>query len=378
MIHAALGQSKELDAFEAGRIAARDARSEMARVEGAILLASSDCEGLPGVVDAVCDELGTDRVVGCATDSVLADGEEHTAQPIVAVLALSGVSISSFFCGHLESRELDAAAGIRSALGRPLRANDLAIVFHDPVALARRPLETSLCAALGEGRAVGGAAGDRLGGAPLVWAGAECATGALSGLIVELPAPAQLGVADSCRPVSPSLFVTRVEGNWIHSIDDRPALDVYREYARGPLAADLRRALGSLLVGTALDPQTGHYRAQPVAGFSEQRRALAVPDALTRGDEFAFVLRDPEFARDATREMVARTAVEKPGFSLYFGCNSRGASLFGVEGLEAGYLAAHAGDAPSLGMLGPRVIASRRGRIELLTHAAVMASAPIA
>jgi hypothetical protein len=92
-----------------------------------------------------------------------------------------------------------------------------------------------------------------------------------------------VAVSQGCRPITDPFTATRVEGNWILELDGKPALDVYREVAREPLAADLRHAAERLLVAIprrARDRgETGDaWVARRIAGFAPGT-ALAQADA---------------------------------------------------------------------------------------------------
>jgi small ligand-binding sensory domain FIST len=163
----------------------------------------------------------------------------------------------------------------------------------------------------------------------------------------------------------------------IAAIAGRAALDVYREAARGPLAADLRRASSFVMVAIPAPGERslarGRYRVRNVVGFAEPRGAFAVPEPVGRGQEIAFALRDPEGARDDLRALCDSLGGARPAAALYLGCCGRGRSLFGVAGLESGYLAGALPTAALAGMQGPCQIAPVGGRPELLTYAGVLA-----
>jgi small ligand-binding sensory domain FIST len=184
-------------------------------------------------------------------------------------------------------------------------------------------------------------------------------------------------VTQACRPVTPPLRVTRASGPWLLELDGRPALDVYREVAREPLADDLRRAAAFLLVAlpcdatASLDP--GRYLVRHVAGFAPERGAIAVPTLLSVGDQIALARREPETAREDLLDMLGRLDGEPPAFGLYFDCCARGTSFFGVSGLEAGYLERAFGPAPIAGMFGSCEIGPIADRVELLTYTGVLA-----
>jgi small ligand-binding sensory domain FIST len=190
-----------------------------------------------------------------------------------------------------------------------------------------------------------------------------------------------VGVTQACRPVTGPLRATRTDGHWILEIDGRPALDVFRETAREPLAHDLRRAASFVLLALPEpgDPEAslaaGDYRVRNVAGFAEG--ALAVPEPVATGERIAFVLREPHGARDDLKRMLAGLAAGPGGargdFALYLDCCARGAALFDVPGLESAYLAETLGATPTLGMMGAFEIGPVRGRSELLTYTGVLA-----
>jgi small ligand-binding sensory domain FIST len=171
--------------------------------------------------------------------------------------------------------------------------------------------------------------------------------------------------------------VTRTDGNWVLGLDGRPALDVYREVARAPLAEDLRRALSFVLAEV---PHTAGAMAERggsvvrhLAGVSERRRAFVLAEPITRGQALSFVLRDADGARADLREMLAGVAGAPAAFGLYLGCRERGASLFGVAGLETAYLERALPGVPVLGLSGPCEIGPVGAGSGLLTHAAVLA-----
>ena len=122
----------------------------------------------------------------------------------------------------------------------------------------------------------------------------------------------RVGVTQACRPASELLTVTRAQGHWILELDGRPALDVYREVARGPLAEDLRRAAAFVLAALPRDPAAplapGGYLVRNVAGFAVAERALAIPEPLAVGDRIAFVQRDPAAAREDLKAMLGAAA----------------------------------------------------------------------
>ena len=204
--------------------------------------------------------------------------------------------------------------------------------------------------ALGDAAVVGAGAMGALSDPPLQWCGARVESGALAGLVLRGSKRPRIGVTQACRPATGLLTVTRARGHWILELDGRPALEVYREAAREPLAADLRRAAAHLLVALPRDAEEslapGSYLVRNLAGFATSENAFAIPERLAPGRRIALAHRDPEAARDDLKAMLAGFAGGSPAGALYFDCCARGAGFFGVQDLEAAYLERALGPGP--------------------------------
>jgi len=197
-------------------------------------------------------------------------------------------------------------------------------------------------------------------------------------------------LSQGCRPITETLRVTRAEGHWILELDGRPALDVYREVARQPLAADLRRAADRLVVALPRPRSPEERRAQPgepagyvarnLAGFAPERRAFALVEELRPGACIRLALRDADLAReDLKRALDGMRSGEQPdcgqgaALGLYLSCSGRGRGLFRHAGLETAYVAQALEPAPVGGMFGAFQFGPVAGSTELLTYAGVLA-----
>jgi len=362
---------------EAVEAAAEGALAGGLRPDSALLfVAGGFTSDLPELLDTAVACLGTDAIVGAAGTGVLAAGREVENENAVAILAQAGLDANPFLVSDLAGDEAAAGAEIASLLGGPARAEDLIVLLPDPAAVRSDVLLESIRSELSPARVVGaGAVGT--GGAPLQWCGVRAERGGLAGMVLRAERPARIGVTQACRPVSGPLRVTRMRGQWLLGIDGRPALDVYREVARGPLASDLRRAAAFLLVALPRDEvslsKAGGYLVRHVAGFDEQQKAFAIADRVEPGDWIAFAQREPEAAREDLKAMLAQVAGEPPGLGLYFNCCARGAEFFGFSGLESAYIERAFPDTPIAGLFGSCEIGPIAGTPELLTHTGVLA-----
>jgi len=378
MLRAGVGLSTHGDARTAGRQAAESALASVGRAEAALLFATpAYAAELPVLLAAAAEVLGTRDVVGASVHGMLVSGREHEGGPAVAVLAEAGLAAVPFLIPDLAGEEALAGEQIAALLSPGPRPEDLVIVLPDPQALRPEPLLEGLARALGEAAVVGAGAMGALSDPPLQWCGERVESGALAGLVLRGSKPPRIGVTQACRPATGLFTVTRARGNWILELDGRPALEVYREAAREPLAADLRRAAAHLLValprdaGETLAP--GSYLVRNVAGFATSENAFAIPDRLAPGRRIALAHRDPESARDDLKAMLAGLAGGSPAIALYFDCCARGTGFFGVQDLEAAYLEQAIGPAPLLGVFGSCEIGPIGSRTELLTYTGVLA-----
>lgn len=291
---------------------------------------------LPEILDMAVSVLGTEAVVGATAHGVMASGQELEGVPSVAVLVQSGVPAEPFLISDLQRDGEGVGEEIAAHIGGAARPGDLVILLPDPHALDPGPVFDGIRAALGPAVVVGAGAADPIGDHPLQWMGSRVESGALAGMVLRTEVVPRVGVTQACRPVTELLTVTRAMGNWIIELDGRPALDVYAEVARAPLAEDLRRAAAFLLVALPQDKddplRPGGYLVRNVAGFSVEQRAFAIPGEVIQGMQIALATREPETAREDLKDMLDRVARGPAGLGLFFNCCARGASFFWCSG----------------------------------------------
>jgi small ligand-binding sensory domain FIST len=362
---------------EAVEAAAEAALADGLEPDSALLfVGGSFTSDLPELLDVAVGCLGTEAIVGAAGTGVLATGREIENENAVAILAQAGLEAKPFLASNLAGDEAVAGAEIASLLGGPPRAEDLIVLLPDPAAVRSDSLLEGLRGELSPACVVGaGAAGS--GGAPLQWCGRRAERGGLAGMVLRAERPPRIGVTQACRPVTEPLRVTRTRGHWILGVEGRPALDVYRDVARDPLAGDLRRAAAFLMVALPRDEaaplEPGGYLVRHVVGFDEPQKAFAIADEVKPGDWIAFAQREPDAAREDLKAMLAQVGGEPSGLGLYFNCCARGAEFFGFPGLEAAYLERAFPDTPIAGLFGSCEIGPIAGTPELLTHTGVLA-----
>jgi small ligand-binding sensory domain FIST len=295
----------------------------------------------------------------------------------VSVLAVRGLDAQPIWVPELAGREDVAAEEIAERLAVARATSDLVVLIPDPRALQPEELLARVRDAVGVGRR-----GRRGRGRPDLRRAARLVrTRDRRGRAVRARAARRARAAGrghpglSARDRSPHGDAR--QGPWVLELDGRPALEVYREAAREPLADDLRRAAAFVLAALPRDAAAplapGGYLVRNIAGFAPDANAFAIPVAIEKGDRIALVHREPETAREDLKVMLAGLGSEPPGLALYFDCCARGAGFFGVPGLESAYLDQALGGSPLAGMFGSCEIGPIAGRAELLTYTGVLA-----
>lgn len=376
MIRAGVGLSTDPDPVKAAEEAAAEALCRAGKADAALLLATPGyAEGMPALLDAASEGLGTRALVGATCHGVIGLGREE--EHAVVAMALSGLDVETFLLSDLDPFEPRVGEELLARLGGQARPEDLVVLLPDPRGVPLLAVLNEVRTSLEPALVVGAGAADPVWDRPQQWCGREITSGGLAGMVIRASRPPRVGVTQACRPITEPLPVTRAQGHWILELGGRPALDVYREAARGPLGDDLRRAASFVLAALPkanqgpLEP--GGYLVRNVAGFSLEEKAFAIPEALAPGELLALVVREPEAARADLKDMLSELEGGDPALGLYFDCCARGAALFGVPGLEAGYLERSLGGTPVAGMFGSCEIGPISGRAELLTYTGVLA-----
>ena len=371
--------------FAAGELAEQAAKSAldqagMSSAATALVMASAACgPEMSRVSDVVCGVLGTNQVVGASMSGLFSGGRLGEHIPAVGVLAFEGLDAEPFAITDVRGDEARIGAELLSQLNKAPGAHDLVLAFPDAQRLLVRPLIAGMREHLAPATLLGAGALGAPGHASFQWRGRDVFSEGVAGLILRLRHPVRMAIAHSFKPSEIRHEVTRCEGAWVLSLDGRPALGVYREHAREPLAEDVRRAAARLRV--CRFPRRADVQEAPcqsVMGFDERRSAFALPEFLDRGDQLSFVVHEATAAREQLESTLDHLGADAPGLGMVFSAQGRGASLFGETDLEASLFERRHPGAALLGMqgafaVGPNGAASALGAHDVLPASAVIA-----
>ncbi len=314
-----------------------------------------------GAMGALCDRvattLGARHVLGCTAGAVLGSTGDMEDAPGVSVLACSfpGVRVVPFTSDALIAPDASPEAAAAAASETVGAADDLraVVMFADPYSVPLVRLLPALNAGRVEcetpegrrrmGTIIGGMASGapRPGGNAIVLDGRVSRHGA-AGLSLLGDLRVDTIVSQGCRPVGPTMVVTRARSNLVLELAGRPALDVVRETIGGLPDADRSLLAGGLFLGRAVDEYKdrfgrGDFLIRHIVGAEESSGAIAVADLMRVGQTVQLHLRDRVTAKEDLELLLdAQRLHEPPAGALLLTCNGRGKSFYNAQHADVG------------------------------------------
>ena len=303
---------------------------------------------------------GARTVVGCSGVGVLTDEREIEGTTAAAVLVIQDERLvaRALSIENLGAADLDPARTIAESAGATLAEGGSLMLLPDPRGLDPAALLGGLADGLGPVPVVGAVAAAP--GEPIELCNTETVSGGLAGIAISGPAPF-IGVAQGCAPIGEPYVVTRAEGNVVHRIAGRPALEVLREAMATVENAEERIPRAGLFAGLAMDPaksplERGDFLVRNLAGVDPRSGAVAVAERVRVGQTIQFQLRDARASREDLEATVAslrtRLGGRRPVFGCYFNCAGRGQGLYGEPDHDVTVIRQALGEFPLAGFFG--------------------------
>lgn len=189
--------------------------------------------------------------------------------------------------------------------------------------------------------------------------------GGLSGVVFNDSSNVMTGVSQGCSPISEVFTLTECDHHMALSIDNRPALDVFKENIGEILSRDINRAAGYIFAGFPVPgSDTGDYLVRNIVGIDPENHYLAIADDLKPDIPIMFCKRDSQTAIADLKRMLsslkARLGEQTPKGALYVSCLGRGQHMFGDVSNEMKYITEILGDIPTIGFYANGEIAGQR------------------
>jgi small ligand-binding sensory domain FIST len=280
---------------------------------------------------AVCDQAAgsfSDKAVSVLT----------AAMPPDAVRAFDGLETLADTETDAGSRDGQQSAGIAIVHGDPRQIKTPALIER----LARTSgafLIGGMTSALGNG---------------VMQIANRPTEGGLSGVLLSTDIPIITGLTQGCTPIGPARTVTGIDGPWVTTLDDYPALACLKDDIGPLLTRNLERATGFILAARPDDGgDRNDYLVRTLSDVDPLRNYIMIDDDLRPGDRICFVKRNPEGAKTDLRRLVSDLREQANGRpllgALYHASIGRGRHLFGTDEAELGILKDELGSVPLTG-----------------------------
>lgn len=304
-------------------------------------------DGLAGQLGNILRELKTrtriQHWIGSVGQAILCTNSEYYDEPALVIM-LADFPDDSFRVFNLaEDTQSPLSPGDSSSL-------HFAVVHGDPRNGRLTELIDQLPGQLGNGYLVGGLTSSNN---HYYQIADEIVEGTLSGVVFNDQVQVATGVSQGCSPIGPVHTLTECDHHMAISIDQRPALKVFKEDIGEVLARDIDRAAGYIFAGfPVVGSDTGDYLVRNVVGIDPENNLLAIGDHMTRGVPIMFCRRDSNSATEDLQRMLSNLKSRlggTPRGGIYISCMGRGQYLFGEPGQEMKMISETLGDIPLAG-----------------------------
>ncbi|MBO3750680.1 FIST C-terminal domain-containing protein [Streptosporangiaceae bacterium NEAU-GS5] len=281
------------------------------------------------------------HVIGCSATGVIGDARGVELTPSVSAWAasLGNARVGTF---ALETLRADDRFVV---LGLPERAPDdrVAVLLADPYTFPTDAFIERSAEVLENLPIIGGLANGLQGrGSVRLFADGEVYTEGAIGVLLSGELSVATVVSQGCRPIGPTMIVTRAEDNLLLELAGQPALARLEDIVSALDEEDRDLVASGLQIGIAMDEyaerhERGDFLIRGVLGIDPEREAVAIGDVVEVGRSVRFQVRDAETADEDLYEMLDAHVESgaRPDGALLFSCNGRGSAMFGSADHDA-------------------------------------------
>ena len=327
---------------------------------GFIYTTDNHVDALAEIVQRLKDKTGILHWVGTTGIGILHTGREEYERPSITVMACyfpeSSFRVFPSVQDDLEEFDLQH----RDWFG--CNVQNFAVVHAAPETPDLQQLIPDLSEKLNGGYLVGGLTSSH---SRNLQVADTVASGGVSGVLFSEKVSVCTGLTQGCSPIGPKRTITEVNRNILVRIDDRPALEVFKEDIGETLAADLARTAGYIFAAMpVVGSDIGDYLVRNIVGIDTEIGLVAIGDLPQKGSQIMFCRRDGSTARDdlvrMLKQIKGRTNKAKPKGAVYFSCLGRGRHTFGTNSEEVGLIRKEFGDLPLVGFFANGEISHHR------------------
>ncbi len=326
----------------------------LGEIEGAnigfIYMTDALVEDMESILTLLRGITGIEDWVGSVGIGIIAGADEILAEPAMALM-VGHLPASSFHVFRRDARGFVDLSSSGPSVEGWLESHDAmaAIVHADPRDAELPYLVTGTAADTGA-FLVGGLSSSRVAlkqVANKVW------ENGLSGVLLDQSAGVGTGLTQACSPISPVRHITECEDNIVMSVDNRPALEVFKSDVAAALSGSEEQIEAHVFAALPVEgSDTADYLVRNILGVDEERGWIAISEEVEEGQPLQFVQRNT-YAAMADMENMLRSLkkrVPNPRGAVYFSCLSRGVHMFGPDSAEVRAILDSFPDLPIIGL----------------------------
>ncbi|GAB3739104.1 FIST signal transduction protein [Nocardiopsis nanhaiensis] len=281
----------------------------------------------------VMELTGEALTLGCSATGVVGGGRGVEGQGAVSVWGarLPGVELTPFRLDTVVEGDHLAVVGMRE----PTPRDRAGILLTNPYEFPTQAFVRETTEALGGLPLVGGMAdGIRGEDSVRLFCDGEVAPNGAIGVLIGGDGVLGTVVSQGCRPVGPSMTITKAEGNLVLELAGGNAYEKLEQLVDELSDEDRELAARGLHIGIALDEyaerhEQGDFLIRTLHGADPELGALTIGDMVEVGQTVRFQVRDAGTAdEDLARRLTDFGAETAVGAGLLFSCNGRGETLF--------------------------------------------------
>ncbi len=339
-IQAGVGMSHHRNPKVAGQEAAEKAL-EAARVERPdfVFMFATVGYDQQGLLKAVREATGGAPLCGSSCEGVIAGGEADESNFSVGVMAISSdrLRFSHGMVTGLGEDSAEVGRAIAEAIQPEVSSDTLALfLFPDGITLNFDRLLDGLEGQLNLDHLlplVGGTAGDNLAmKRTYQYYDDHVVSDGVAWALLSGGARIAWAVNHGCVPVGVDYKVTRCEGNVIYEIDDRPALEVVKDYVTEAGIEDWARAVLTFQFGFRVPGYMQDYDEYIIRGMlggkDDATGSVTIPTEVSEGTSIWLTRRDYEKLANgierAAEEIKTRLGEDPARLVFQFDCAGRG------------------------------------------------------
>ena len=288
------------------------------------------------LLDAVRAEIGSVPMIGCSAAGVITRGVADESNHAVLVVALADSRIHLDITGYPDVGDSAGAAQAIAAHVKESLSDDARFLLLFPCGL--NVVADELISELDEQIGtpipfIGGSAGENwLWEKTYQYYNWKVYDAGVSAALVSGDFRLLTDVTHGCVPIGNELEITKIEGNRVYEINNRPAMDVMAEYVGPDIWSDFGKVAVHFCLGEPVKGEVSEDYDPLIIRFIPKNhpedKSISLPVRMNKGDRMWMTLRDRQKMSDSAQRSVKRLkerlSGEAPFLVLHFDCAGRG------------------------------------------------------